>query len=557
MMRTHFFLLIVLGILCFTACQKSSDEKTELVIPDDSVTDELIIEPKSVTLAVGESCQLTAKLNGVPLKGDEVRWISNSSLLSVDGNGKVTAVSYDEFISGLNVRATTQSGSLNAICQITICQSYNYKLRLVLKDKGHSGYSLNRPEEFLSVKAINRRHKRNIAIDNLDLPISEDYLKQIVKVGGVIVAQSKWLNTVCVQCEDERLIDEYKELPFVKDVIKVWRGEKTEQLHNLSVINSLVSQYLPRYSSRDYGDAIENIALHNGQILHERGFRGEGIDIAVIDAGFENLLENPALNDIRIKGAKSFLYEDVNPYNTDEHGVGVTACMATNRPGYYMGTAPDANYWLLRSEDVSGDYPIEEDYWVAAIEYADSVGVDLVNTSLIYIQNEWPFPSYKFEDMDGKTALPTRAANVAASKGILVVCCAGNNGTWVGTPADSPNVLTVGAVSANGNIGVFTAYGITVDGRMKPDVVALGLGVNTIDTEGMIVVKSGTSYASPILCGLAACLWQAFPWLTNRELLDVLKKSSNRGDVPVLPYGYGIVDIPKAMELIDSMQDKK
>lgn len=555
MIRIYYFLFIISGILCVTACQKNSDEKNELFVPDESVSDELTIEPESVTLAVGESCQLTAKLNGVPLGGNEVRWISNSSLLSVDGNGKVTAVSYDEFISGLNVRATTQNGRLNAICKITICQSYNYKLRLVLKDKGNSGYSLNRPEEFLSVKAIDRRHKRNIAIDNLDLPISKDYLKQIVKVGGVIVAQSKWLNTVCVQCEDESLIDEYKQLPFVEDVIKVWRGEKKEQLQNMSGINSLVSRYMPRYSSGDYGDAIENIALHNGQILHERGFRGEGIDIAVIDAGFVNLLENPALNDIRIKGAKSFLYEDVNPYNTDEHGIGVTACMATNRPGYYIGTAPEANYWLLRSEDVSGDYPAEEDYWVAAIEYADSVGVDLVNTSLIYIQNEWPFSSYKFEDMDGKTALPTRAANVAASKGILVVCCAGNNGTWVGTPADSPNVLAVGSVAANGNIGVFSAYGITVDGRMKPDVVALGSGVHTINTEGMIVVKSGTSYASPILCGLVACLWQAYPWLTNRELLDVLKKSSNRYDTPVLPYGCGIVDIQKAVKLIDSMQN--
>lgn len=559
MKHIRLFLLIISGILFFTACQESEDEKNEPSVPEDSVPDKLTIEPESVTLEVGESCQLIAKLNGVPLEGNEVRWTPNSSLLSVDDNGKVTAVSYDEFVSGLSVKATIQEGQLYATCKITVYKSYNYKLRLILKDKGHADYSLNQPEKFLSVRAIDRRRKRNIAIDDLDLPISKDYLKQIEKVGGKIVSQSKWLKTVCVQCDDEALIDEYEKLPFVEDVIKVWRGEKKKRLQNIPAINnSFMTGNISDYSIEDYGDALGNIILHNGQILHERGFKGDGIEIAVIDAGFVNILENPALSDIRIKGAKSFLYEDSNPYNTDEHGIGVTACMATNKPGYYIGSAPEAGYWLLRSEDaISGDYPAEEDYWTAAIEYADSAGVDMVNTSLSYIQNEWPFPSHKFEEMDGKTAMPTRAANIAAGKGIFIVCCAGNNGSWVGTPADSPNVLTVGSVAATGSIGPFTAYGMTVDGRMKPDVVALGSGVHTIDTEGSIVLRSGTSYASPILCGLIACLWQAYPWATNQDLLNVIKKSSDRYDSPMLPYGYGIVNIQKAIDLLDSMQNKR
>ena len=271
------------------------------------------------------------------------------------------------------------------------------------------------------------------------------------------------------------LIDKYKELPFVEDVIKVWRGKDREQNQDNYEDYPLYIKNIQDYSSENYAEAWENIALHKGQLLHERGFRGEGIDIAVIDAGFINLPQNSVLNNIRIKGARSFIYEDTNPYNTDEHGIGVVACMATDRSGYYVGTAPDAAYWLLRSEDViSGDYPVEEDYWVAAMEYADSVGVDLVNTSLSYIEYEWPFTSYKYEDMDGRTAMPTRAADIAVDKGIFVVCCAGNGGSWVGTPADSPNVLTVGAVTASGNIVSFTAYGMTVDGRMKPDVMSLG-----------------------------------------------------------------------------------
>lgn len=546
MIKFRLFLYVIWGVLFLMACQKDTVE-------EPPVSDELTIEPASVVLAVGESFQLVAKLNGVPLEGSRVHWESNSNLVDVDNVGKVTAVSYNEFISGLQVEAVVQG--LYAVCPITVYQDYNYKFRLILKNKGSADYSLSQPEKFLSVKAIGRRQKRNIAIDDSDLPISKDYLKQIEKVGGKIVCQSKWLKTVCVQCEDEKLIDEYKKIPFVEDVVKVWRGEREKQKQIISPASSFVNRNTSGHSSEDYGEAWRNIALHNGQILHEHGFKGAGIDIAVIDAGFMDLLDNPTLNAMRIQGAKSFIYEDSNPYNSDEHGVWVTACMATNKPGYYIGTAPEANYWLLRSEDLSGEYPVEEDYWVAAMEYADSVGVDVVNTSLYYTGNRWPFPSHEYKEMDGKTALPTQAANVAASKGIFVVCCAGNDLSWVGTPADSPGVLAVGSVTTVGNIGNFTAYGMTVDGRMKPDVVALGSFACTIDIEGKIDFRSGTSYASPILCGLAACLWQAYPWLTNQELLEVLKKSADRYNAPELPYGYGIVDIRKAMDLIEAMRE--
>ena len=381
------------------------------------------------------------------------------------------------------------------------------------------------------------------------MPISKAYLKQIEKVGGVIVSQSKWLKTVCVQCEDKKLVEEYKKLPFVEDVSMVWRSEKEKIKETAFSAISSQERKKSDHSFEDYGEAWKNISLHQGQLLHESGFRGKGIDIAVIDAGFIDLPNNPVLNTIQIKGAKSFIYEDLNPYNTDSHGVWVIACMATNSPGYYVGVAPEANYWLLRSEDSSGNFLVEEDYWAAAVEYADSVGVDVVNTSLYYLWNDWPFPSHKSEEMDGKTVLSTRAANVAADKGILIVCCAGNDGAWLASPADSPNVLTVGSVNDKGWIGAFTAYGITADGRMKPDVVSLGQLACTIDTGGKIDFRNGTSYASPIMCGLAACLWQAYPELTNRELLDILKRAADRYNAPELPYGCGIVNIQRAMEL--------
>lgn len=551
-MRTKLFLYVAFGILLFVACQSDNNDEKEEPSEPEKVT--FTIEPEAITLAVGESCQLEARLNGVPLSNDRVRWDSNSNMISVD-NGKVTAVFYNEFFPVLTVSAKSQDG-LYATCKITMYQEYNYKYRLILKDKGTADFSLSQPELFLSAKAIERRKKRNIEIDASDLPISQAYIKQIERVGGKIVSQSKWLKTVCVQCEDECLVDEYKKLSFVEDVLMVWRGEKVQQKEEPFPVTSLANREISTYSSEDYGEAWGNISLHQGQILHESGFKGAGMDIAVIDAGFVDLPNNPTLNTIHIKGAKSFIYEDSDPYNADSHGIWVTACMAVNKPGYYIGVAPEASYWLLRSEDLSGDYPVEEDYWAAAIEYADSVGVDVVNTSLYYMKNGWPHSSHTFEEMDGKTVLSTRAANVAADKGILIVCCAGNECSWVGSPADSPKVLTVGSVYKNGHIGNFTAYGITVDGRMKPDVVSLGQGACTIGTDGKIDSRSGTSYASPIVCGLAACLWQAYPRLTNSEVLDILRKSANRYNAPELPYGYGIVDIQKAIELADALGER-
>ncbi|MCP9611682.1 S8 family serine peptidase [Coprobacter tertius] len=543
-MKYYIFITrLVWGVFFFVFLQACGDkEESE---PPVSV---FTVDPEFVTLSVGESCQLVARLNGVALNGDEVRWEANTNLVSVDNTGKVTAVAYNEFISGIKVSAYTHNG-LYAASNIVINQNYSYIFRLVLKDKGTTGFSLSRPEEFLSVSAVEKRRKRNIPIAGSDLPLSEEYLAQIEKVGGKIVSRSKWLQTVCVQSDDPNIADEYMKLPFVEDVVMVWRGNK-EPAESESLSERYFSRNAARFSAGDYGKALVNISIHNGQVLHDLGYTGEGIDIAVIDAGFIGLPDNPALNDIHIKGARSFIYGKSDPYADDNHGVWVTSCMATNRPGYFIGTAPGASYWLLRSEDMTGDCPVEEDYWAAAVEYADSVGADIVNTSLYYITYDPPFTSHKYEEMDGKTALATRAANMAASKGMLIVCCTGNDGSWVGTPADSPDVLTVGSVDKNGEIGSFTAYGITVDGRMKPDIVSLGQSAYTIGPDGTVGPRSGTSYASPILCGLAACLWQAYPRLTNRQLSDILKRSADRYGSPQLPYGYGIPDIRKAIELI-------
>jgi len=479
---------------------------------------------------------------------DMVEWsVANPRIAEVTTEGivwpKGAGITY--------VYAKLLNGKGETKCKVIVTDGNDYKFRLVLTDKGKSDFSIGNPEAFLSAKAIQKRRKRNIQIDESDLPISKQYLKAISEIGGTIVAKSKWLNTVSVSIQDQFLIDKYKSLPFVKEVVLVYVGKRKQ--------GSDASKYVdtPRPgnsgnlgTSIDYGSATQNISTVKGEVLHQQGFKGAGIDIAVIDAGFLNLKDNPAFTNVHIKGAKSFVYENDDPYSIDTHGVWVTSCMAVNKPGTYVGTAPEANYWLLRTEDDATEFPIEEDYWTSAIEFADSVGVDLVNSSLTYSDGySYLTKRYTAADMDGKTALASRAANMAFKKGMFIVNCAGNEQKWVGAPADSPGVLTLGSINSNGTQNYFTSWGMTADGRIKPDIMAMGGGASVINISGTAESRSGTSYASPIMCGLVACLWQAYPALTNNDLMEIIRKSADRASHPELPFGYGIADMKKAMEL--------
>ncbi|WP_159441031.1 S8 family peptidase [Pedobacter caeni] len=493
--------------------------------------------------------QLSVTLENFPENtSDLVEWrVENPRIAQVTTDGTVwpkgAGVTY--------VFAKLVHGKGEAKCKIIVTDGNDYKFRLVLTDKGKSDFSIGSPEAFLSKKAIERRRKRNIPIDESDLPISKEYLKTITEIGGTIVARSKWLNTVTVTLQDQFLIDKYKALPFVKEIILVYVGKRKQ--------NSDVPKYVDRPqtgsfsdpgTSIDYGSAKLNISTVKGEVLHQQGFRGAGMDIAVIDAGFLQLKNNAAFSNVHIKGAKSFVYENDDPYGIDTHGLWVTSCMAVNKPGTYVGTAPEANYWLLRTEDSETEFPVEEDYWTSAIEFADSVGVDLVNSSLSYSDGySYLTKRYTENDMDGKTALASKAANMAFKKGIFIVNCAGNEQKWVGTPADSPGVLTLGSIYENGKASYFTSWGMTADGRIKPDVMAMGSSASVINTSGIAESRSGTSYASPIMCGLVACLWQANPTLTNHDLLEIIRKSADRASKPELPFGYGIADMKKAMEL--------
>jgi hypothetical protein len=546
-----FFYYLIGALFLFTACKKSVDSvQPSVVTIDPSIL--------NVTKSLIVSYRLNVKLNNVAVDTSGIKWTSaDTRIATVNGQGLVQPLAAGE----TTITAALLNGKGSAVCKVTVNDTNAYKFRITLNDKGTSGFSISNPSQFLSAKAIARRQKMHIAIDDTDLPISAEYIKAIQNVGGVVVVKSKWLNTVSVYCENELLSYEFKKLPFVKDVEEVWQGKKVTQIPQPGASGSrqksTPSSPTAIRNAAYYGTSWVNISMNNGQVLHQMGYEGEGIDIADIDEGFQGLNTNPFFDNTNIKGAKSFLYENADPYSIDSHGVWVTSCMGVDHPGTYVGTAPAANYWLFHTEDATTEFPIEEDYWAAAIEYADSLGVDMVNSSLTYSYHDGPNDHYTYQTMDGKTTFVTRAANMAENKGIFVVCCAGNDQTWVGAPADAPDVLTVGSVNSSGTNDIFTSFGITVDGRMKPDVMALGGGAGVIDITGSPMFRSGTSYASPNMCGLAACLWQAYPKLTNKELLDVIRKSADRYNNPVVPYGYGIPDMQKAMQLAKAISDTK
>lgn len=431
---------------------------------------------------------------------------------------------------------------LGAFAQFTPGDTLKY--RISLKDKAATEYSLRQPEKYLSKKSIERRKRQGLAIDSTDLPVCKKYIDAIRQKGVHIVVTGKWDNFVTVSCNDSTLIDEIAKLPFVRSTEKVWKGITQRACERDSLVDKPV-----RLDSL-YGPAITQIKMSRANLLHDAGFKGKGMTIAVIDAGFHNADIIEEMKNIHILGTRDFVNPTADIYAESSHGMSVLSCMAMNQPHLMIGTAPEASYWLLRSEDEYSENLVEQDYWAAAVEFADSVGVDLVNTSLGYYAFDDPTKNYRYRDLNGHYALMSRQAAKAADKGMVIVCSAGNSGggSWkkITPPADAENVLTVGAVDRKGILAPFSSIGNTADGRVKPDVVAVGLGSDVMGTDGNLRRANGTSFSSPIMCGMVACLWQACPKLTAKEIIELVRRSGDRAEFPDNIYGYGIPDLWKA-----------
>lgn len=427
-----------------------------------------------------------------------------------------------------------------------------YLVRVSLADKNFSPYSLDKPHDFLSYRAIKRRERQHLAVDSTDLPVSPQYVRAVAASGFEVVGRSKWNNTLLVKCPSLDRLEVLKSLTFVKDVRVVFSSPDSTAAAHRTIYTEHLNRLTPD-SSDLYGASGPQIRAMDGVRLHQAGFRGRGMLIAVVDAGFMNVDHIPAMREVSIIGIHNVVNSPVGDiFDAHDHGTKTLSAMALDVPHVYVGTAPEAGYVLIRSEVSQTESPSEEDYWAEAVELADSCGVDVINSSLGYHGFDNPDDNYHYWQQDGLTAYISRTASMLAQKGIVLVNSAGNDGmnSWkkINCPADARDILTVGAVTPQGVNAAFSSVGPTADGRVKPDVMAFGSPAAVMDGSGEIVEDMGTSFSSPIVCGMVACLWQALPDLTAKDIIDLVRKTASQADRPDNIYGYGQPDFWKAYQ---------
>jgi hypothetical protein len=415
-------------------------------------------------------------------------------------------------------------------------------------DKDQSPYSLSQPEEFLTARAIERRTRQGINIDVSDIPIDPSYIQAVVSTGAKLIIQVKWINGIIIETESQSVLDEIHSLSFVRDLSPLNKKENLKRKKDKFEQETFAPLKMSQ-SDPVYGDAYNQINMVNGIPLHENGFKGKGMVIAILDAGFTNVdvrqIFDPLWQNNQILGSYNFVNPSADVFGFHYHGSMVLSVMGGNIPGEFLGTAPEASYWLLLTEDVSSEFLIEEYNWMAGAAFADSVGADVINSSLGYSEFDDPYYNHPYTDLDGNTTPVTKAADMAASKGIIVVNSAGNEGdkSWkyLIAPADADSVLTVGAVYANGLITSFSSYGFESDPRVKPNIVAQGGAtvLANVNTDAL-QTANGTSFSSPLIAGMMACLWQSAPQANNMELIHAVEASSSQYQNPDNRYGYGI-----------------
>jgi hypothetical protein len=437
-------------------------------------------------------------------------------------------------------------------------QNDTIKFWIQFTDKANTPYSINAPSEFLSERAIERRKKQNIPIIEQDLPVNTTYIDSVLNSGLFYLQNSsKWFNAITISTNDSANINALNTISFINSIKNVQYAPIYYD-ENFTAIQpttkqAIASSYnIPNYP---YGKTFNQINLHKVQRLHELGFNGQGMHIAVIDAGFLNVNTMPGLGHLfsenRILSTRDFVAREASVYEDHYHGAAVLSIIAGNIPGEYYGTAPKASFHLLRSEDAGSELIVEEDNWVAAAEYADSAGVDLINTSLGYLNFDDSTQNHTYADLDGNTTRIAIASDIAASKGILLVTSAGNSGqsSWkyISTPADADSVLTIAAVNENGERGAFSSVGPSSDGDIKPNIASVGWDTYFISPgSGNIERGSGTSFSAPMTTGMAACLWQGLPQYTNMEIKQLIEESSDQFNSPDSLNGYGIPNFYKA-----------
>ena len=454
-------------------------------------------------------------------------------------------------------------------CQQATAQEFKFLVRF--RDKSNNGFSLSDPSSFLSAKSILRRQRQHIPIDSTDLPISAIYVDSLSALPSVtVLSRSRWFNLALISVPDTSLLQGVRALSFVRStepvnnyyIRKIRDSVSVNQIRSASgrAFSENIRSVSGNISASDYGAAFTQIHMHQGEFLHNQGFQGEGMTIAILDDGFNNYLSNPAFDSLRVHnrilGSYDFVNQKISVNEQEHHGAWCFSIIGSDIPGSMIGTAPSASYWLFKTEDDNSESPVEEQNWVAAAEFADSVGADLITTSLGYGYFDDSVYDLTYSERDGHTALVSRAANLAVAKGMIVTASAGNSGfetddkKFVSCPADGDSVYAVGAVDQNGHIAGFSSWGPNGSGQVKPDGVSIGSGTSFVGTDGNLYSGGGTSFSNPNLAGLISCLWEAFPECNPHDILAAIRVSSDQYDHPDDRYGYGVPNFEKAYQIL-------
>lgn len=422
-------------------------------------------------------------------------------------------------------------------------------------DKENVAQSLANPITILTQDAIDRKNLHNTPIDERDVPVNEAYITSIKEQAGItVLAKSKWFNCVHVR-GSENAINELQDLSFVDTIVFADQSLTRAASGFGFTKNDPEPQESQQRVSYNYGATENQVTMLGVDFLHEQDYIGEGMVVAVMDSGFPGVNNNAGFNDLQVEGRLGDGYDFVDreenefAFTSSSHGTRVASDIIGFIEDQFVGTAPKVTLYCFRTEDIFSENPVEESYWVEAAERADSLGVDIINTSLGYRTYDNPNYSYSYEDMNGETAFISRGATLAFQKGMLVVTSAGNSGAgMISAPADSPGVLTVGAVDSDGNYASFSSIGPSSDGRVKPDVMAKGASSAVIDQNNNITTSSGTSFSSPIMAGAVASLWQAFPERTNAQVMQAVREAAHLYPNNTPQMGYGIPNFSEALE---------
>jgi len=431
------------------------------------------------------------------------------------------------------------------------------------KDKKGTPYTIEQPLRFLSQAALDRRAKYNIQITEQDLPVNPAYIEEVLKLDSnmLLMTRSKWLNGITIYSEVENIEELIRELSFVIDCERTIPMEEKEEIITDPFFFNNEENVAPQIDipdDLDYGQGTEQIRINNTHWLHRLGFKGEGIKMMLLDGGFLNtdtirhfeLLRSQN----RLRGARHYAQLGANPFGAGSHGTMVLATIASYLPGELVGSAPGVTVWLAQTEDGRSENKIEEDNWVVGAEWADSLGVQVINSSLGYSKFDDTTKTRTYAEMDGKHSRASIAASYLASKGIILCNSMGNDGNkpwkYLTSPAEAEDILAVGGVNIEGKRAPFSSYGPTSDGRIKPDAVAVGWNTYVANQRGITLRSNGTSLSSPIMAGMVACLWQAFPEKNAFEIMEAVRLSGDQVHAPDSSLGYGITDLLKAYNIL-------